>query len=316
MTIRRRAAFSAFFISIPLSLLAQVDPARARPVLSIRSIPEGAEVFLDSTRMGVTPLALDTISPGIVRLSLLYPDFETWETTLTIEAGMSLTVNPKLTPKHGFLVVRTSFPDAEILVDSNLVGSGDLEKTKLPHGWHNVEVRHPDIKLATSKVHLEPGQIVQLSARFNHFTTTPTLYSVVVPGMTQIADGSLTEGLLMVGSATLAGLLYLQWNMAYENRYLDYVAKEAEYLSATNELDATRLGREYRDAYKAAEQVLSNRNAARAGALVVYAVSLIEALLFHSTTSSLDVVSRNYEPTFSLRFPFGFPTVTMVIVLN
>lgn len=317
MTLRTRISFSTILTLAPFFILyTQVDSARTRLQLSINSNPTGAEVFLDSIRLGVTPLIVDTLAARSVRLTLRYPDFETWETTLTIEPGVSLTLSPKLTPKYGFLTLRTSLPDAEIFVDSNRVGVGNLGTTKLPYGWHVVEVLHPETKKAVSNVYIGPGQIIQVATRFNHFRAFPTLYSVTVPGMTQWADGFILEGSLMVGTAALAGFLYLRWNTLYEQRYLAYVSKEAEYLVATNEFDATRLGIEYREFYKSAEQALKNRNAARTGALMAYGVSLIEALLFHSTTSSLDVTSRSYDPTFTLGFSFGFPRVTMGIAFN
>ena len=48
-------------------------------VLELLSDPPGAEVFLDSIRLGFTPLLVDTVSPGQYLLQVFYPSARAWD---------------------------------------------------------------------------------------------------------------------------------------------------------------------------------------------------------------------------------------------
>lgn len=63
--------------------------------LTIRTDPSGVEVYLDSTRIGMTPLSKVSVPPGDHRLSLFYPSASAWNSlvrreTLTVHEGEEL----------------------------------------------------------------------------------------------------------------------------------------------------------------------------------------------------------------------------------
>ncbi|MBI3004839.1 MAG: PEGA domain-containing protein [Ignavibacteriales bacterium] len=293
-------------LSFPFfSVIAQVETTQ-RAALTINSTPQGAEVFLDNIRVGVTPLVIDSLATGTAKITLTYPDFETWESSLFFERGIPLTLNPQLKAKYGFLSLETSLSRAEIFVDSSLVGTGSLGKMKLPYGWHTVEVSHPEVRAAHSRVYVNPGESVEMASRFGHFTTFPTAYSLVIPGMTQIADGSTTEGAFMFGATAISMYYFLRWNRIYEDRDSKYsfAVLVFEVARGRSPTSPDELGPGYRELYEGIGQANENLNTAIKMALVFYSISLIEGLLFHSTKSSLHVTSRAQEPVLTPKISF------------
>ncbi len=83
---------SIFVIAIPLQ--AQ-DPSQAGGTVTIRTDPPEAEVYLDSLKLGISPLLNVPIAPGMHRLTLFYPSSAAWNSlmrteTLSVDRGEAI----------------------------------------------------------------------------------------------------------------------------------------------------------------------------------------------------------------------------------
>lgn len=66
--------------------------------LTILSTPDGASVFLDSVRVGTTPLTIDAGAPRTVTMMVVRSNFESETRTVTIDSGRSATFSFTLRP--------------------------------------------------------------------------------------------------------------------------------------------------------------------------------------------------------------------------
>lgn len=65
---------------------------------------------------------------------------------------------------EGTLTIQSSQPDAEVLVDEEVVGVTPLDPLRLPAGSHTVRVRRPGFTEFSEVVTIRPGQNVQVMA--------------------------------------------------------------------------------------------------------------------------------------------------------
>ncbi len=76
-------------------------PATASPsgtgTLVVRSTPDGANVYLDGTRLGVTPLTLSTVTPGTHRILLTHSGYTDYEETVQVSIGAESEVAAEMT---------------------------------------------------------------------------------------------------------------------------------------------------------------------------------------------------------------------------
>lgn len=91
--------------------------------LSLVSDPPGAEVFIDDSARGLTPLADLELAPGAHRLLLRAPRYRAHEAELQIEGGgVVQTVSVKLEPGWAPVAFRSRPAGAEIRVDGVMLG--------------------------------------------------------------------------------------------------------------------------------------------------------------------------------------------------
>jgi len=106
--------------------------------LEIQSDPDGAEVYLDNTYVGTTPVVLTGIARGRYRLTLVkegYYPVSSWITHLGDYSVYSLS----LTRITGFLRVEVQPPDALVTVGSDTYQPGRV--AELPVGRYTVRAR-------------------------------------------------------------------------------------------------------------------------------------------------------------------------------
>lgn len=111
-------------------------PAPSR-ILSIESRPTGAEVFLDGTPLGRTPLRQVVVKGKADRLRLEKPDFEPLELRLKAE-DRDLSV--RLQPAPFLVAVATEPPGAEVFLDGQPKGRTPTSVQVPGEGAHTVRV--------------------------------------------------------------------------------------------------------------------------------------------------------------------------------
>lgn len=109
--------------------------------VDVRSVPEGAAVFVDGEPTGLrTPVVLKGLANGrTLRLRVEKPSFAAQERAVTIAAGAAQAFDFDLLASEGRVRFAGAPADARIYVDDVLVSGGD-EPVRLPAGRHTVRV--------------------------------------------------------------------------------------------------------------------------------------------------------------------------------
>jgi PEGA domain len=152
--------------------------------LKVLSIPEGARVSVDGVDSGVTPVTIAAPS-GVRRVQLNAQGHKSWETSLVLKAGSTLSVGPvTLGQPDAHLIVRSAPAGADATVGGTHLGRTPAE-IDLPSGIaHEVVLSAPGYRNWTQAVFAEPGRKLAVFARLE-----PILVRVSVRG--EPADANL-----------------------------------------------------------------------------------------------------------------------------
>jgi hypothetical protein len=163
----------AFWTIMPVSAQEVLSPDSnaaqdSAGILTIQSDVDSAVVFLDSTRVGVTPLVLRDVRPGMYSLKVVHPDLGNWLTgsiTDSVEIGPGEEKSLRYAFERRFLVL--SIPSgAEVVVQDSVRGLTPYlmklgEQEALPRitlrkpGYDTAEVTLSDAPRGVKTVSLE-----------------------------------------------------------------------------------------------------------------------------------------------------------------
>lgn len=157
--------------------------------LLVRSTPAGADVTVDGTYRGRTPLEIG-VSPGAQHDVLVArTGHESWTRSFSAASGERTILTAALTPILVPLSVLGEPADAEVLIDGEVKGRTPLE-LKVLAGNHSLEVRKPGLAPFTTRVTIAPG----LARTVNYTLTEPGRPSSALAAGTQ---GSTKSGIAM-----------------------------------------------------------------------------------------------------------------------
>jgi hypothetical protein len=148
-------------------------PARSGRLL-VRSNPAGAEVFVNGTRRGVTPLALRDLALGGYDLRINRAGFTAAEQRVTLDAGRTsrtvdvtlrrsdaaATTAPAPAPAAtgtGSLLVDSRPPGARVTIDGREAGVTPLTVGALPTGPHSIRIDLAGYQPISTTTRVEPG---------------------------------------------------------------------------------------------------------------------------------------------------------------
>ena len=145
--------------------------------LKVLSIPEGAHVSVDGVDGGISPVTIEAPS-GVRRVQLTSPGWKTWESSVVLKAGETLSVGPvTLGQPDAHLLVRSEPAGADATVGGTHLGRTPAE-IDLPSGIaHQVVLSAPGYKNWTRAVFADPGRKFAVFARLE-----PILVRVSVQG--------------------------------------------------------------------------------------------------------------------------------------
>jgi hypothetical protein len=135
----------------------------------VRSTPPGAEVFVDGTRRGVTPLAVRDLPLGAHAVRITRSGFTAAEQRVTLDAGrpsraidvtlgrVAAAAPPVAASTPGSLVVESRPAGARVLVDGREAGRTPLTVPALPAGDYAVRIDLDGYQPITTTTRVEPG---------------------------------------------------------------------------------------------------------------------------------------------------------------
>ncbi len=125
--------------------------------ITINSNPSGADVYLDGTKIGRTPLENYTVEAGSHVIKISKEDYEEYKEKITLDIGETRTVFATLTPKFGYLKVDSTPTGAKVYIDGTPRGSTPLT-LKLDVGSYTLKLEKDGYEVVQETINIRPGE--------------------------------------------------------------------------------------------------------------------------------------------------------------
>jgi len=159
-------------------LIANLEKIPDRGQVTIRSEPEGGDLFVDNRYRGITPVTLDNLLPGRHEVLIQMAGYEDYRDVISISSEFATEYREYLVPLPGtgFLSV-TSYPEgAEVWIDGRMAGATPTALLRYPAGNHTVEIAKKGYWNFTNVISVTGGESLQAKADLIPVPTTSTLY--------------------------------------------------------------------------------------------------------------------------------------------
>ncbi|QDA31598.1 PEGA domain-containing protein [Thermococcus indicus] len=171
--------------------------------LTIYSSPSGAEVYLNGTYIGTTPVENHKLDVGTYEIEIKKESYSQYTQKVTINPGETTTLNVNLNELPASLRIESTPSGAEVYINGDYYGTTPIETT-LSAGTYTIRITKQDYEDYTTKITLEAGGEKKLTAtltpKFGYLTVTssPSGAEVYVDsnyiGTTPLEDYKLSTG--------------------------------------------------------------------------------------------------------------------------
>lgn len=132
-------------------------------IVTINSKPPGAEVYLNSQKIGVTPF-VDQVIAGDYELALKKDLYAAYTGSFSIEEGETKELPLiKLNRITGEININSNAEGATIFIDGKEAGKSPLQDYELNEGQHTIRLEHPDYHTQEHTVQLKKGESLELT---------------------------------------------------------------------------------------------------------------------------------------------------------
>lgn len=190
-----------FEVGKNLLIIEQLDSSRGR--FSVTSRPEGADVYLDGQHIGVTPIDLEGVEPGLHQVLLDMKGQASVLRTIDTSDGSKGEISARLPDKGASLVVKT--PSSHAVVRLNGVRVGVGRKVKLPElerGRYTLQVTAPGMASAEERIEVPDSGGTNWRARLGDDGGQLTEYTPLTrswafwAGSAAVAGGAAAGGII------------------------------------------------------------------------------------------------------------------------
>lgn len=126
--------------------------------LKITSTPDSAQVILDGTFKGFSPILCGELAPGVHTLKLVKEGYITYHDTISLTSS-ALIIRDAQLQQAGALHIDSDPSDAEVSIDGKLAGKTPLTLNDLTPGFIEVKVGKRGYVLAEQKIVIHGGRI-------------------------------------------------------------------------------------------------------------------------------------------------------------
>ena len=148
--------------------------------VAITSVPSGTSVILDGQENGITPVIITDVLPGNHALTLSFPGYLFYNTTISVGSEKTTAVNANLAPapepdlSTGSLSVTTDPPGAQVSIDGVVRGVSPATIPGLAVGTHTLELRLEGYQNLKTTVNITAGQAQEYTTGLlKAFTPSP-----------------------------------------------------------------------------------------------------------------------------------------------
>jgi hypothetical protein len=166
---------------------------RGSASLFVSSQPSGAEVFINSNKVGETG-TLDVLSlqPGGYQIEVRLEGFLPETRHVDLRDGVTELTNIVLTPIAGGSLQVITSPRCEIFIDDRSVGTSPLTVQALP-GTRVVRLQRPGFETLTRNVQVRENRVTRIEETLRPSLGRMVFWDLVGPGLLTI-DGVLQSG--------------------------------------------------------------------------------------------------------------------------
>lgn len=133
--------------------------------LLVRTVPDGAALFVNGEYRGVTPVTIPDLPVGDQVISVSSPGYQNLTTQVIVKEGALTEVSISLPDEKGSIYVNTTPAGAEVLTDGNHSGQSPILVSGLAPGNHTLEASKAGYNTTRQEVKVIGGHmvVVQLS---------------------------------------------------------------------------------------------------------------------------------------------------------
>jgi hypothetical protein len=179
-------------------ITATLTPSAQTGNIQVSSSPSGATVTLDRGQSAITPYTYTYVPVGSHEISVNYPNYQTFYTTVSVNAGQTTYISANLNPvtTTGILDVSSSPSGAAVYVDGNYRGVTSTTVGNLYPGQHSVKLTKAGYQDWTGTVSIASGATTYLS---------PTLVTNPQPQYATVSISSNPAGANVYGDGVYVG---------------------------------------------------------------------------------------------------------------
>lgn len=171
--------------------------------LRIKSEPSGAEVYVNGTYIGKTPIDGYSLNPGKYWIEVKLPKYQVYEKRITVVPGQEYLIHAQLTPSWGVLKVTSTPSGAEVYINDENAGRTPLE-LQLDPGTYTVRVTLDGYEEYEDRIEVRAGETTGISASLTPVgyvtvTSEPSGARVYLDG-TYIGNTPITEYKVQAGA--------------------------------------------------------------------------------------------------------------------
>lgn len=158
-------------------VLQQSPSPRSTGTVSVTSNPSAAQVYVDGTYMGKTPMSV-TLYPGTHAFRLSLSGYNDYSANVYVTANTNQNLNAIMTPAVYGTVAITSLSGANVYIDSNAQGtipsSGTLTIYNVANGNRLIKVTASGYNDWLNTVYIKPNVVTSINAILTPKGTNPT----------------------------------------------------------------------------------------------------------------------------------------------
>jgi len=178
---------------------ANLNPIVNGGYLQVISSPRGADLYVDGSYRGDTPITVGNLYSGNHNVMLRLAGYSTWQGSVNIQSGVTTTISPVLTPNPlsntGWIAVSSQPAGANIYLDGNYQGrteSGEsFDISDVAPGAHSISLVLNGYQDYSGTVMVSAGQTAQVSVTLTPSKQPGTNGNVVISSTPSGADAYL-----------------------------------------------------------------------------------------------------------------------------
>ncbi|MGE5680730.1 MAG: PEGA domain-containing protein, partial [Bacillota bacterium] len=259
---------------------------------------EKADVFIDDTLRGETPLKNIKLPTGVHKMTVKSGTYDVIEKTIAIRP-VKYDYRLKLEKTISYVSLKDSTRIKGFNIEGIAAQRARADEYKITKGERTLEVFAVDYERPISgKFNIEENLHYELTANYNYFTPKYILMSAGIPGLGQIADGSGIKGAAYLAGVLVSAGLYYKAVQDHDEQEPEFEKNRQEYFLAINEETAMKYRELLENSVSKMNETAGRKKLFLGAAIGIYIINIIDAVIFHSKGSDLQLnkkVGLNFE---------------------